>query len=352
MRIYLSYPVTDKPFGGANQFFKSLTSEFSVRNILTCDRIKANVILTNDFFSPPYLTAYEELFSLKRQRRDVLFIQRMDGVRHVYRGNSEFIWQDKIASLWADICSDGVVFQSDYCRNIQYEYGYPRNIPAAIIGNACDGNIFYPPVERKPASDGRVRLIYTSWSSNMLKGFPTLQLLDKMLDFNRYRFTFVGNSPVTFKNIRHIPAKPSRELAELLREADIFVGLSHNEPCSNAIGEALSCGLPALIRNTGGNPSFVSQGAVLYDRDEDIPAALERMAANLDELRSRVRPLDMGEVAQQYIAFAERLVTETPPKRPDSYKFLALRRKLREHYPELPKCSAWRCKLWLGGWIR
>lgn len=349
MQIYLSYPVTDKPFGGANQFFKSLASEFAARNILTYDSIKASVILTNDFFSPPYLTAYDKLLSLKRQRSEIRFIQRMDGVRHVYRGNSEFMWQDEIAAMWADICSDGVVFQSSYCRNIQYEYGYPRHIPTAIIGNACDRDIFHPPVERKAAPDGRVRLIYTSWSSNMLKGFPTLQLLDKTLDFNRYSFTFVGNSPVEFENIRHIPAKPSTELAELLREADIFVGLSHNESCSNVIGEALACGLPALIRNTGGNPSFVAQGAVLYDRDVDIPAALERMAANLDEHRARLRPLDMEEVAQQYVAFAERLVAETPPRRPDSHKFLALRRKLREHYPELPERRIWRCKLWLDG---
>lgn len=347
MKIYISYKITDGPFGGGNQFIKNLAQLFDSFGLLTYDISTAQVILTNAFFSQPLLASYDSLFSLKKINPNVKLLHRVDGIFDLVRGH-DFLYLDKIVSTWARLCADGVIFQSDYCRDIQYKYGYPRDILATVIGNASDKKIFYPPSNRK-LTNNRVHLIYTSWSNNIRKGFPTLQMLDKTLDFNRYSFTFVGNSPVEFENIRHIPAKPSTELAELLREADIFVGLSHNEPCSNAIGEALACGLPALIRNTGGNPSFVAQGAVLYDRDEDIPAALERMAANLDEHRARLRPLDMEEVAQQYVAFAERLVAETPPRRPDSHKFLALRRKLREHYPELPERLVWRCKLWLDG---
>lgn len=347
MKIYISYKITDGPYGGGNQFIKNLAKYLESFNLLTNDISTAQVILTNAFFSPPLLSSYDSLFSLKRINPKVKLLHRMDGIFDLVRGH-DFLYLDKLVSSWARLCVDGVIFQSDYCRDIQYKYGYPSDILAAVIGNASDRSIFYPPHNRNHI-DNRVHLIYTSWSNNIRKGFSTLQMLDNTLDFNRYSFTFVGNSPVTFKNIRHIPAKPSGELAELLRGADIFVGLSHNEPCSNAIGEALACGLPALIRNTGGNPSFVPQGAVLYDRDEDIPAALEYMAINMDKLRAQLRPLDMEKVAHQYVAFAERLVTETPTRRPDSHKFLALRKKLREHYPELPRRYAWRCKLWMEG---
>lgn len=350
MKIYISYNITDGPYGGGNQFIKNLAKHLKSLGLLTNEISTAQVILMNAFFSPPLLSSYDSLFSLKRINPKVKLLHRMDGIFDLVRGH-DFLYLDKIVSSWARLCADGVIFQSDYCRDIQYKYGYPSDILATVIGNASDRSIFYPPRNRNHI-DNRVHLIYTSWSNNIRKGFSTLQMLDKTLDFNRYSFTFVGNSPVEFENIRHIPAKSSGELAELLREADIFVGLSHNEPCSNAIGEALACGLPALIRNTGGNPSFVAQGAVLYNKDKEIPAALERMAANLDECRAQLRPLDMEEVAQQYVAFAERLVTETSPRRPDSRKFLTLRKKLRQHYPELPKRSAWRCKLWLGGWIR
>lgn len=349
MRIYLSYPLTDQPFGGANQFLKTLGAELSARGLLTHNSAEATVILTNAFFSPPLLGAYDSLFTLKRSRPDVRFVHRMDGVRHVYRGSDETAWQDEISSLWAELCADGVIFQSDYCRSIQYQYGYPRHIPCAAIGNACDRAIFHPPLEKRSSSDGRVRLIYTSWSANPLKGFPTLQMLDEKLDFNRYSFTFVGNSPVSFKHVQHIPAQPSAALADLLREADVFVGLSHNEPCSNAIGEALACGLPALIRNSGGNASFVSQGAVLYDNDDDILPALDRMAAALEAHRARIRPLSISDIADQYVAFAAKVVAETQPRRPDCARFLACRKKLRRHYPDLPARRAWRCKVWLEG---
>lgn len=349
MHIFVSYPIIDKPFGGGNQFLKGLAGVFESRGLLTQDLERASVVLTNSFFYPPLETAYDRLFAFKRAHPNVRFLHRMDGVLHVYRGNPETAWQDEISALWAQICTDGVIFQSEYCRDLQYEYGYPQDIPATIVGNASDRNIFYPPAEKRPSPDGRIRLIYTSWSSNMLKGFPTLQMLDDSLDFNRYSFTFVGNSPVEFKNIRHFPAQPSTRLAELLREADIFVGLSHNEPCSNAICEALTCGLPVLIRNTGGNPSYVPCGAILYDSDEDVLPSLERMAPHLHEYRARLRAPDMEAVADQYLAFAERLMAEAPQRRPDCRKFLALRHKLRDHYPQLPERRAWRCKLWLEG---
>lgn len=352
MRIFLSYPLTNQPFGGGNQFLKCLSEKIASRNLLTQDINNASVILTNSFFSSPIEDAYDKLFELKRAKPDLKFLHRMDGVLHVYRGNDETLWQDQISSLWAEICSDGVVFQSNYCQDIQYQHGYPRTIPSTIIGNACDTTIFHPPIKKEPSPNKCIRLIYTSWSSNILKGFPTLQMLDNTLNFNRYSFTFVGNSPVSFKNIRHIPAKTSAEVAELLRKADIFVGVSHHEPCSNAIGEALACGLPALIRNTGGNSSFVQQGAILYNNDEDIFIALEHIAANLGEYQSRLRPLDINDVTDKYIAFAEQLVAETPARRPDCHKFLILRKKLCQHYPELPKRRAWRCKLWLDGWTR
>ena len=49
------------------------------------------------------------------------------------------------------------------------------------------------------------------------------------------------------------PPLPSRELAGLLRQHDIFVTATENDAYSNALVEALSCGLPAIYLESGGS---------------------------------------------------------------------------------------------------
>lgn len=347
MKVYISYPIRDTPFGGGNQFIKALAGILRTRGYLTNDIISADVVLTNGFYFPPILHTYDDLFNFKRKYPQKKIIHRVDGVFNQVRGH-DFLYMDDIVSEWAMLNIDGAIFQSEYCRSIQYKNGYPTDIISATIGNACDPNMFYPgPFKTTKNTSNRIQLIYTSWSDNPRKGFSTLKMLDEMLDFERYSLTFIGNSPITFKNVRHIPPLESTELASHLRNADIFVGFSHNEPCSNAICEALACGLPVLIRNTGGNPSFVPQGAVLYDRDEDILEMLNRISSDLVLYRSRINPLNLNTISEQYIDFAEYVVKQRPPFRPDIRKFLAFRKKLRKYYPQLPERRAWRGKLWL-----
>ena len=344
MQLYLSYPLRDGPYGGGNQFLKTLYAILKKRGVMTEDIDNATIILTNSFFFQPILHAYDDLFLLKKKNPEIRFLHRMDGVFAITRGE-EFHYMDELVGKWADLCTDGVIFQSHFCENMQYQHGYPQDIPATIIGNACDPNLFYP-AQVKKAEDGKIRLIYTSWSPNMRKGFGTLQMLDECLDFTRYSFVFVGNSPVQFKNIRHIEAQNSRVLGELLRQSDIFIGVSHNEPCSNAIGEALACGLPVLIRNEGGNPSFVSQGAVLYNNDAEILPRLEELTAQYDTCRQRLKPLSVEDVADQYCAFAEKLL-QRPPKRPSVFQFLSFRKQLSKYYPEIVRSKAWYMKFCL-----
>ena len=60
-----------------------------------------------------------------------------------------------------------------------------------------------------------------------------------------YDYTFVGNVSERFERINHVPPVASEELADMLRDHDIYITGSKNDPCSNALIEALSCRLPA-----------------------------------------------------------------------------------------------------------
>src|SRR5207249_7658350 len=126
-------------------------------------------------------------------------------------------------------------------RSLGFDFKAPR-----VIHNAADPAIFHA-TGRAPFSVRRkVRLISTSWSDNVNKGAAVYKQLEKQLDWDRYEFTFVGRSRIPFDKIRVIPPQPSRELADLLRGHDVFITASLHESCSNALIEALSCGLPAV----------------------------------------------------------------------------------------------------------
>ena len=96
---------------------------------------------------------------------------------------------------------------------------------------------------------------------------------------------------------------PRRSSAELLRGQDAYVAASLDDPCSNALLEALACGLPALYRRSGGHPELVGEAGVGFDGAEDAPAALDRLAADLESSRAAIvvpaldrrrRPLSRG----------------------------------------------------------
>jgi glycosyltransferase involved in cell wall biosynthesis len=305
MNITIAYNFKDGPFGGGNQFLKALRNEFIRRSWYTGNIEQADIILYNSYFSDT-LEYYDLLYNLKRRKRPI-YLHRLDGIFSEYRGSSFHRRYDMLTSHWSKIASDGVIFQNDFCRDAQMNFGFPKHIPHVCITNAPDPSLFYPS-ECIPAGD-KIRIVYTSWSSNQRKGFPSLSFLDNTLDFKKYDFTFAGNVPEDFslKNIKVMPPLASKELGQLLRKQHIFIGLSHGEPCSNAILEAMHSGIPVIIRNSGGNSEFVPYGAVLFDRDEDIPSLIDMVWNDHLKYKTSLCPLGIEDIADQYINFAKAL---------------------------------------------
>jgi glycosyltransferase involved in cell wall biosynthesis len=178
-----------------------------------------------------------------------------------------------------------------------------------VLLNAPDNTIFNDKKISGEFSERKIRLISSSWSTNALKGFAMLEWLDAHLDFNRYDFTFVGNSPVKFKHIRMHPPVDSEHLAPLLKQHDVYVFTSRIEACSNALIEALSCGLPALAPNSTSNPEVVQGGGELFNSEEDILEKLSLIVENYESYRKLLPTFQIEEVARQYAAFGEKIYT-------------------------------------------
>ena len=89
--------------------------------------------------------------------------------------------------------------------------------------------------------------------------------------------TFAGNTQATVRehSRRRAACRPSagRSLARTRR----LPRASRDDPCSNALLEALACGLPAAYLRSGGHPELVGEAGIGFDEPEELPAVLARL---------------------------------------------------------------------------
>src|SRR6266480_7944162 len=156
-------------------------------------------------------------------------------------------------------------FFSSRRRHTRLTCNWSSDVCSSDLPNAVDPAIFHPPMQREPLANRRLRVIATSWSANPRKGADVLGWLDEHLDHDRHELTLAGNTEQTFRNIRVVAPVPSEQLAELLRAHDVFLAPSRDDPCSNALLEALACGLPAAFRRSGGHPELVGDAGIGFD---------------------------------------------------------------------------------------
>ena len=175
-----------------------------------------------------------------------------------------------------------------------------------MIPNAVDPEIFFPPAERRRGS--RLRVIATSWSDNPRKGAGTLRRAGSRGPIpTATELTFAGRSQVPFEGVRQLgPLRRPRASPGAAGARRIYVAASVNEPCSNALLEALGCGLPALYRRSSSHRGAASATARLGFDDEGgggEPARPPcRGSSTSGEERSGLRPL--AAVADEYLRVA------------------------------------------------
>lgn len=124
----------------------------------------------------------------------------------------------------------------------------------------------------------------------------------------------IGNSNVEFENIDIVPPMSSEQLAQQIREHDIYLTASKNDPCSNALIEALSCGLPAIAFADGGHPEIVQGGGECYRTHEELIEKLDLLRNGYDSYQTQISVPSDTEVAEKYLRFFNQL-GQQPAKR-------------------------------------
>ncbi len=284
------------PYGGGNQFLLALKKSFEDQGCTVSVNyigVNTKACLFNSFnFDFNKLFVYKKLFSKCR------FIHRVDGPIDVYRNND--LGVDRKVCDYNNKIADFTIFQSEYSRKKLLEVGLAFK-EGEVIVNAVNPEIFNKLGKSKFKSTGKIRIVASSWSDNPKKGAETYKWLEENLDFNKYDFSFVGRSKIQFKKAKMIEALPSEELAKVLKNSDIYLTASENDPCSNALIEALSCGLPAVFLKSGGHPELVKKGGVGFDKTEEILPALEEITNNYRKYQDNIKMSSMAEVVMKYL---------------------------------------------------
>jgi glycosyltransferase involved in cell wall biosynthesis len=312
IKINIFFEFKDGPWGGGNQFLKSLKKYLHSIGAYDENVATAPVILFNSH------QCISEVIRAKLNYPEKTFIHRIDGPIRLYSWTNDK--RDNVVLAANRYLADATVFQSEWSRQQNHHLGLHQKSFETIIPNAPEPTIFNRQSSKSFSTDRKTRLIATSWSSNWKKGFDVYQWLDENLDFNKYEMLFVGKSPIRFKNIRNISPLSSKDIAEKLKESDIFIFASPIEACSNSLLEALHCGLPSVGPDKSSTPELIGRGGEIFSRPGEIPALLEKITADYHSYQTNIYNPPMEEVGKRYYDFMVRV--ESAGEKPKSFTWV------------------------------
>jgi len=326
MKINILYKLRDDPTGGGNQFLKALKKFLVKKDIYIDNADEADIILVN---SHHYI---DDILQAKLKNQDKLFIHRIDGPMKLYNNLNDD--RDDLVFLINKYISDCTVFQSNWSEKHNYQMGLKKNKFSIIIPNAVDESIFNEKDKCSFKNDSKIKIIITSWSDNLNKGFMIYKWIDDNFDFNKYQITFVGNSPVKFKNIKYLEPLKSNELADEIKKNDIYLTASKNDPCSNSLLEALSCSLPAVVFNSGGHPEIIGKSGEVFNKKEEIEEKIIKIINNYKYYQKNIKVYKIDDIGKKYMDFFKmiydlKINNEYIPKKISYFNILKIKKKLK-----------------------
>ena len=165
------------------------------------------------------------------------------------------------------------IFQSKYSKGVFTNQGFFGE--SKTIWNGVDQSMFFPASKSgfiNWKKTNKLRLVSSSWSTDANKGFSDYEVIDALLArFPSVEMYFVGRLPtgLRFNNIIPLGVKRKRGIAKILRSCDGYVQMARKETCSNALIEALSCGLPVLFNNSGASAELVAKAGISVQNIEN-----------------------------------------------------------------------------------
>jgi alpha-1,6-mannosyltransferase len=219
--------------------------------------------------------------------------------------------------------ADGVLVPSEYMRTRLAEIGVQD---ATVCPLGVDLQTFVP---RSDDRKRHVRHMLGLSSDAILAVYAGRNSAEKNLDVLQRAFALLGpphhlllvgvhRAPSRRGNVTSLPFQhDQRRLARLLASADVFVHAGAIETFGLAAAEALACGIPIVVPETGALSEVADEqcGVRVRCRAEDFAAAVRALHRNDNQgrvaaaRRRAERLFDWNRVFTQELAYYARLVT-------------------------------------------
>lgn len=270
--------------GGVRKFMTSLKLHLDQENFKyhsvheneTILELEKNKNLKHIFFPVEYdKAALKEI-----KNRNGKIVVRLDGVFYYPRNSqSELERQENIIKDIYLNYADFIIFQSEYSKKQCFEkMGVKESSQYEIIINGADKKIFYPSKNPKFNKLGS-EIIFTMVGSfrHIVMIEPVIKALDYLEKKYKFKINIIG--PVKLEvlkdylkrdYINYYDSKTSEEIAEILRNTNIYIHSQQNDNCPNTVIEALSAGLPVVGFDTGSMSEllFFSKDLLAYVSNE------------------------------------------------------------------------------------
>lgn len=338
--ICVFFDTTPTSWGGGNQFLRSLAQELSSKGhqITRRPTSSTEIVLFNAFLyaqgkhlRPRHVArlsrtgARTGLRSLMPQRMQMLFpavpppvlIHRVDGVPELVRGHRTIADDVQLA---VNRLTDHTVFQSEFCKSAFATHCGVSPASSRVILNGVDPTVFFAD-QANTWETGPMRLAAVSWSSNPRKGFQTLADVSRLPGLE---VTFAGNwcPDVDPAYVRLAGVLNSAEVAGVMRSSHAMIHAAWNEPSSNAIMEALACGLPVIYRDSGGNRELAGDYGIPLE--EDLSKTIGNFRRRYTKLRRKVLTdrgrFAIGRAAEEYLSFFRYAIENRHTAQPRTFK--------------------------------
>ncbi len=315
MKIAIGYHLQDGPWGGGNQFAKSLAIECERRgDSVYFDLTEPNldiILLTDPRWYSPSVS-----FGAGAILRYLIFINPRALVVHRINECDERKGTRNMnrALRWANYVADHTVFIASWLKELSL---WQKSSHSSIILNGGEACVFRQEVNLAWNGTERMKLVTHHWGGNLMKGFDVYSKLDEMLAEPKWKekvdFTYIGNLPDGYrlKNAHYVPPLQGEKLAEELSRHHVYITGSVNEPAGMHHIEGALCGLPIIYRKSGGLPEYCQGFGIEFENDKFIPA-LEAMLGNYQRIKE-VMPeysLNSDRMCASYISLFNQMLAK------------------------------------------
>lgn len=254
-------------------------------------------------------------FLWRMRRRGVRIVQRLDGINWLHRrlptGARHYLraeYGNRLLAMLRARFVTGIVYQSEFVRSWWSDRFGPERVPAAVIHNGVDLQMYTPNGPHgRPSDRYRLLLVEGSLMGGYETGLSTAQELAQDLSDHfpielavAGRVSAAQQSSVQARSrvpIQWLGLVGADEIPGLDRSAHLLFSADLNAACPNSVIEALACGLPVTAFATGALPELVkgdSGRLAAYGGDPwklekpDLPG-LVRAASEILEDQERFR---------------------------------------------------------------